>query len=188
MKTRPQPASVSPASISGLQELTALLQQGGRATVDQVAAALLARDRAQLDYYREITRQMPGAVLRRRGVVSFEAGAYSLPGMEELTTAEQEGVLVPLVHSRPGGVKTTVGEYNFGNYSNPKVDELLDKGRVELDMAKRYAIFNEAMSVMDAEVAFIPLVYRHVTWAMRKNIKAKLRPNDILDLRFVNVD
>jgi len=103
-------------------------------------------------------------------------------------TAEQEGVLVPLTHSRPGGVKTTVGEYNFGNYSNPKVDELLDKGRVEFDTAKRYAIFNEAMSLMDADAAFIPLIYRHVTWAMRKNVKAKLRPNDVLDLRFVNID
>ena len=103
-------------------------------------------------------------------------------------TAEQEGVLVPLVHSRPGGVKTTVGEYNFGNYSNPKVDELLDKARVEFDSAKRYALFNEAMSVMDADAAFVPLVHRHVTWAMRKNVKAKLRPNDNLELRFVNVD
>jgi peptide/nickel transport system substrate-binding protein len=103
-------------------------------------------------------------------------------------TAEQEGVLVPLAHSRPGGVKTTVGEYNFGNYSNPKVDELLDKGRVEFDTAKRYALFNEAMAVMDAEAAFVPLVYRHVTWAMRKNVKARLRPNDNLDLRFVNID
>jgi len=103
-------------------------------------------------------------------------------------TAEQEGVLVPLAHSRPGGVKTTVGEYNFGNYSNPKVDELIDKARMEFDTGKRYALFNEAMSIMDAEAAFIPLIYRHVTWAMRKNVKAKVRPNDILDLRFVNID
>ena len=103
-------------------------------------------------------------------------------------TAEQEGVLVPLAHSRPGGVKTTVGEYNFGNYSNPKVDELIDKGRVEFDTAKRYALFNEAMSLMDADAAFVPLIYRHVTWAMRKNVKARVRPNDVLDLRFVNVD
>ncbi len=103
-------------------------------------------------------------------------------------TAEQEGVLVPLTHTRPGGVKGTVGEYNFGNYSNPKVDELLDQGRVEFDTPKRYALFNEAMAVLDADAAFVPLVHRHVTWAMRKNVKARLRPNDILDLRFVNVE
>nr|HUQ28898.1 ABC transporter substrate-binding protein [Usitatibacter sp.] len=103
-------------------------------------------------------------------------------------TAEQEGVLVPLVHARPGGVKGTVGEYNFGNYSNAKVDELLDRARVEFDTAKRYALFNEAMALVDADAGFVPLVHRHVTWAMRKNVKARLRPNDNLDLRFVNID
>jgi peptide/nickel transport system substrate-binding protein len=101
-------------------------------------------------------------------------------------TAEQEGVLVPLTHTRvPQG---TVGEYNFGNYSNPKVDQLLDRARMEFDTPKRYALFNEAMAVMDADAAFIPLVHRHVTWAMRKNVKAKLRPNDNVDLRFVNIE
>ncbi len=104
------------------------------------------------------------------------------------TTAEQEGVLVPLVHTRPGGAKATVGEYNFGNYSNPKVDELIDRGRVEFDTAKRYELFNDAMSLVDADAGFVPLVYRHVTWAMRKNVKARLRPNDNLDLRFVNIE
>jgi peptide/nickel transport system substrate-binding protein len=103
-------------------------------------------------------------------------------------TAEQEGVLVPLVHTRPGGVKATVGEYNFGNYANPKVDELVDRGRVEFDIPKRYALFNEAMALIDADAGFVPLVHRHVTWAMRKSVKTRIRPNDILDLRFVNVE
>ena len=100
-------------------------------------------------------------------------------------TAEPEGVFVPLVHARnaPG-----VGEYNFGGYSNPKVNALIDQGRVEFDAAKRTAIFSEVMEAMDKDVAFVPLVYRNVTWAMRKNVKAVLRPNDVLDLRFVNVE
>jgi hypothetical protein len=33
---------------------------------------LLAEDQAQLDYYREITKRMPGAVLRRRGVIDYQ--------------------------------------------------------------------------------------------------------------------
>ena len=103
-------------------------------------------------------------------------------------TAEQEGVMVPLVHTRPGGVKGTVGEYNFGNYSNPKVDELIDKARVEFDGARRVALFDQAMTLVDQDAGFVPLVHRHVTWAMRKNVKARLRPNDLLDLRFVNVE
>ncbi len=100
-------------------------------------------------------------------------------------TAEPEGVLVPLVHSRnaPG-----LGEYNFGGYSNPRVDELLDRGRVEFDDAKRKALFNDAMAAIDAENGFVPLIHRHVIWAMRKNVRAPLRPNDNIDLRFVNID
>jgi len=100
-------------------------------------------------------------------------------------TAEPEGALVPLAHSRsaPG-----VGEYNFGGYSNPKVDQLIDQGRVEFDPGKRAVLFTEAMALMNADAAFVPLIHRHVTWAMRKGVKAVLRPNDIVDLRFVNVD
>jgi peptide/nickel transport system substrate-binding protein len=100
-------------------------------------------------------------------------------------TVEPEGALVPLAHSRsrPG-----VGEYNFGLYSNPKVDEAIDKGRLEFEPARRFAYFTEAMAAIDAEAGFVPLVYRKVTWAMRKPVKATLRPNDVLDLRFVDIE
>jgi peptide/nickel transport system substrate-binding protein len=100
-------------------------------------------------------------------------------------TAEAEGVLLPLVHT-PGGA--AVGEYNFGGYSSAKVDAAIDRLRVEFDPAKRRELSVEAMSAIDADAAFIPLIYRNVTWAMRKNVRVHLTPNDIVDLRFVNVD
>ena len=31
-------------------------------------------------------------------------------------------------------------------------------------------------------------MYRRIVWVMRKNVHAKAMPNDIVDLRFVNVD
>lgn len=99
-------------------------------------------------------------------------------------TADAEGVLLPLAHSHAG---PGVGEYNFGGYSNAKVDALIDQGRVEFDPARRRALFIEAMTALDADAAYVPLVYRNVVWAMRRNVKALPQPNDILDLRFVNV-
>lgn len=100
-------------------------------------------------------------------------------------TAEPEGVLVPLAHSRnaPG-----VGEYNFGEYSSPRVDAAIDRGRVEFDSGRRNAHFTEATALIDADAAFIPLLYRNITWAMRANVKLALRPNDVVDLRFVNLE
>jgi peptide/nickel transport system substrate-binding protein len=100
-------------------------------------------------------------------------------------TVEPEGVLLPLTHTR---TRPGVGEYNFGDYSNPKVDGAIDQGRLEFDPARRRAIFTEAMLAIDGDAGFIPLIYRKTTWAMRKGVKAVIRPNDVLDLRMVNVD
>jgi peptide/nickel transport system substrate-binding protein len=100
-------------------------------------------------------------------------------------TAEAEQALVPIVRTPRDAAE---GEYNFGRYSNPKVDALLDQGAVEFSPAKRKAIFVEAMELLDADAAFIPLTYRNVVWAMRKNIHTVVRPNDILELRLTNMD
>lgn len=100
-------------------------------------------------------------------------------------TNEPEGALVPLIHSR---TRPGVGEYNFGGYANAKADDAIDKGRVEFDAAKRAALFTEAMMAVDADAGFITLIYRNVAWAMRKNVKVILRPNDVLDLRMLSVE
>jgi peptide/nickel transport system substrate-binding protein len=100
-------------------------------------------------------------------------------------SADAESVLVPLAHTpnAPG-----LGDYNFGGYSNAQVDALIDRARVELDVAKRRALLVEAMTALDADAAFVPLVYRRVVWAMRTNVKTPILPNDNLDLRFVNIE
>jgi peptide/nickel transport system substrate-binding protein len=98
---------------------------------------------------------------------------------------DAEGVLIPLAHSRNG---TGDGQYNAGRYSNPKVDELLDQARVELDPPKRLRMLSDAMAAIDNDAAFVPLVYTRVYWAMRNNVHVIPRPNDVLELRFVNLD
>jgi len=73
--------------------LRTLIDKGGKAAVSEVAQALLAEDQAQLDYYREITKRMPGAVLRRRGVIDYQDGAYSILGFDEMTAAERHEII-----------------------------------------------------------------------------------------------
>jgi len=79
--------------------LRTLIDNGGKASVSEIAKALLAEDRAQLDYYREITKRMPGAVLRRRGVVDYQDGAYSISGFDQVTAAERHE-LIALCHAK----------------------------------------------------------------------------------------
>jgi peptide/nickel transport system substrate-binding protein len=142
----------------------------------QGVAAMLARVGIRVTH-----RPLPfNAVLPK--LLSGDTSFYSI-GWSPVT-ADAEGVLVPLAHSP--GVRG-VGDYNFGKYSNAKVDALIDSARVELDSTKRRQFLVDATAAVDSDVAFIPLIYRRIVWAMRKNVHVVARPNDMLDLRFVNV-
>jgi len=100
-------------------------------------------------------------------------------------TADAEGALVPLAHTpNPRGD----GQYNNGGYSNANVDAAIDAARVVPMGEKRTKMLGDAMTVLDADAAFVPLSYRNIVWAMNKRVKTPVMPNDSLDLRFVNLD
>jgi diadenosine tetraphosphate (Ap4A) HIT family hydrolase/5-methylcytosine-specific restriction endonuclease McrA len=65
--------------------LRELLNRNGRATVADIARALLNEDRSQIEYYSEITKNMVGRVLTNRNVVKRGGGEYMLVGYENLT-------------------------------------------------------------------------------------------------------
>jgi hypothetical protein len=58
--------------------LETLLRNRGTARVRDIAAAILAHDESQLDYYEEIVKRMPGKVLASHGIVKREKGSYHL--------------------------------------------------------------------------------------------------------------
>ena len=49
--------------------LRVLLEQGGRAEIEDIAMALLSYDRSQVEYYEIRTKNMVGKVLTRNGVI-----------------------------------------------------------------------------------------------------------------------
>ena len=55
-----------------------LLTHGGRATIRQIASTFLSKDASQLEYYEEITKNMPGKVLARHGIVRRDGNAFQL--------------------------------------------------------------------------------------------------------------
>lgn len=66
-----------------------LLRRGGVASTEAIARALLAEDRAQVDYYRLIVRNMVGRVLtKNREIVERDKDSYRLDGFGELTPQE----------------------------------------------------------------------------------------------------
>ena len=55
-----------------------ILEGGGAATRRQIAAAFLAADLSQLEYYENVVSRYPGPVLRRWEIVEHERGVYRL--------------------------------------------------------------------------------------------------------------
>ena len=60
-----------------------LLQSGGMASIRNIAAAFLSRDESQLEYYEQITKDMPGKVLGRHGIVKRNGEEYCVPHLSQ---------------------------------------------------------------------------------------------------------
>jgi ATP adenylyltransferase len=71
-----------------------LLKGGGTASIRDIASAFLARDQSQLEYYEQITKDMPGKVLSKHGIVSREGEGYRLAiDPSSLSTAERDDLV-----------------------------------------------------------------------------------------------
>jgi ATP adenylyltransferase len=73
-----------------------LLTRGGKASIRNIAAAFLARDESQLEYYEQITRNMPGKVLAKHGVVGRDDDEYHLNVDVALLSGDERDELVRL--------------------------------------------------------------------------------------------
>ncbi len=71
--------------------------------------------------------------------------------------------------------------------AEPRLDQLIDSIRVEPDVQRRRQLVADALRVMHADLPLIPLYRRTLTWVMRPDISVAQWPNDVLELRFVNI-
>ena len=65
---------------------------------------------------------------------------------------------------------TGYGQYNSGNYSNPRVDELVLANQKETDEAVRTGMLQEIEQILYDEAAFVPLHWQDRAWAARKGV------------------
>ena len=83
--------------------------------------------------------------------------------------------------------KTADGDYNLGKYSNPKVDEAIDKLKTEVDPKKRAALAHEASAIHQADVGHIPLHFQVIPWVMRSNVSVVHRADNKLTVKWVRI-
>jgi peptide/nickel transport system substrate-binding protein len=70
------------------------------------------------------------------------------------------------------------GAWNWGRYSNPKVDALLEQGFGTLDERKREALAREAATLALKDVPVILLHHQLASWAMKKGIAYSPRTDE----------
>ena len=112
-----------------------------------------------------------------QGIASFFEFGWS-PGTDPWPT------LNAIVHSYGS---EGAGTFNGGRYSNSRLDQIIDAIRVEPDLARRRQLTADALRLMRADLPLIPLYRRTLTWVMRADISVAQWPNDILELRFVEI-
>ena len=70
------------------------------------------------------------------------------------------------------------GDYNYGRYSNAKLDELLAKIKVNIEPESRMQDIHDALLAHNAETNHIPLHRQVIPWATRSNVTAVHRADN----------
>lgn len=81
-----------------------------------------------------------------------------------------------------------LGSWNFGGYSNARIDELLPLIQSEIDDSKRQAMLDEVASIMQTETAYVPLYVQPLVWGVRSNVELTQRPDNFFILRWVKLN
>ena len=93
-------------------------------------------------------------------------------------------MLKPVLHSRND---SGAGDANYGNFKNQKLDALIDALEVEMDAAKRLAMINDAIRIVQDEVLTIPLHRQVIPWASRAGMSVVHRPSNIMMPMWVTI-
>lgn len=81
-----------------------------------------------------------------------------------------------------------LGSWNFGSYSNARVDELLPMIQSEIDDSVRQSMLDEVAKTLQDEVAYVPLYVQPLVWGARSGVELTQRPDNFFILRWVTVD
>jgi len=84
--------------------------------------------------------------------------------------------------------KTSAGRFNYGDFSNARVDELTEMILVETDAAKRDAMILEAYTITTDNVYYVPLHQQALAWGKRDNIEMRQRADNQFRFYWVRVN
>jgi diadenosine tetraphosphate (Ap4A) HIT family hydrolase/5-methylcytosine-specific restriction endonuclease McrA len=143
-----------------------LLENGGQANAEEIAADLVQNDLSQIEYYTKRVNEMVGKVLRNNEIVEKEKGVYTLIGYDDLSPQEREKLILICIEK-------------IEDYKKKRGMLIWDhrrKNRSPVDGSVRYQVLNRANNV--CELCGIPSTERalEVDHIVPKNWKG---PDDL---------
>lgn len=80
------------------------------------------------------------------------------------------------------------GQFNYGRYCNPRIDELTAKIGEETNPTSRQAMVDEAFTILRNDVGYLPLHQQPLSWGVRDGVTVAQRPDNVLDFRNVVIN
>ncbi len=99
------------------------------------------------------------------------------------STYDALNALYTLLGSRGDGR----GEVNYGGYSNPALDTIIDQIGTEIDVAKRNGLIRDAAKILQTDLPVIPLHQQMIVWAAKQNIDLAQPADNAFPYRFVQI-
>ncbi len=79
------------------------------------------------------------------------------------------------------------GDYNYGRFSNVRLDELTEKIKVDMNPDHRLGLIREALLAHNAEINHVPLHRQVIPWASRSNVTVVHRADNFVTPYWVTV-
>ena len=148
----------------------------------------------------------PGPIVEQLGQIGIEVRVSVQPwtelyprfGREEIpfyygaavaSTADASDILDSKVHTREPG--RGYGNTNFGGYSDPRVDALIEESGSTLETIPRRELLQEAMERAMEDRVYVPLFVTYDLYGIRHEIEWRPRLDTVLlvrEMRFRNTD
>ena len=113
---------------------------------------------------------------------NLDTSMYMLGWGGSITDAET--TFTPIYRTRGAG---GVGQFNYGQVNNPKMDQLAAQSSKEADPVKREALIKATMKEHNEQVHHIPLHRQFIPWATRSNVEVVHRADNWLEWSWVKI-
>ena len=112
----------------------------------------------------------------------LDVSLYMLGWGGAITDAET--TLSPVLRNRAA---SGIGDYNYGNYKNAKLDEAAAASSKEPDAKKREALIKQALLAHNDEINHLPLHRQVIPWAARSNVNVVHRADNFVQYDWITV-